>query len=84
MGFQTALLLTTPIDLCDNLLEGGASGNLITELILHVSEKAFLRGVVPAIAFTRHTLAQPNVLYDLDELDTCVMASLIRVIPNSA
>ena len=39
-----------------NLLIGGTPGNQRGNLILHVTEEAFLRRIVPAVSFPRHRL----------------------------
>ncbi len=44
-----------------------------------MAEKAFLRCIVPAIAFSGHGLSQLFVFDKLSELNACIMAALIGV-----
>ena len=43
------------------------------DLVLHVAEKAFLRGVVPAVPSVGHGLAEIMVSEDLDEAAACIV-----------
>ena len=49
------------------------------QLVLHVSEEAFLRRIVPAVGFPGHGLAQMIVPDNLNEFKACVVGALIAV-----
>ena len=44
-----------------------------------MSKKAFLRRIIPTIAFSGHRLPQFFIIDQLDKSDTCVVASLIQL-----
>ena len=47
------------------------------DLVLHVTEEALLRSIVPAVAASRHGLAKVGILQNLNELVAGVVNALI-------
>ena len=59
--------------------KGCPTWNLTSQLVLHVSEEALLRSVVPAVAPAGHGPAQLPALHQLDKLQAGVVGPLVAM-----
>ena len=68
-------ILNHRLDLCERL----TGRDLFANFVLHVTEEALLRSIVPAVSLPGHGLDELVVLELLYEGSACVMASLVAV-----
>lgn len=62
-----------------NLLIGGTSSNQRGNLILHVTEEALLRRVIPAVSLPGHRLHEGSILELLDKGVAGIVAALVAM-----
>ena len=49
------------------------------DVVFHMSEEAFLWGIIPAVPSARHGLAQLFITKDPDKTMACIVATLVAV-----
>ena len=73
------VIIHVVIDSSLDFRELSSTGQFVLDKILHVPEKALLRGIVPTVTAPGHRLTKAVILDYVNELVTCIMAALITM-----
>ncbi len=73
------VIINVVINGCFYLAEFRGIPEFVPDMILHMAKEAFLWGIVPAVAFFGHGLAQVLIVKDFNKTIACVMTPLVAV-----